>query len=90
MGVGSFIFIYKIILLMTTTSLIIILTLYAILIAFFVYMEFKLKDRDSHFELVEIVPLKGKNVINALKELGATDINIQEPTEYSFTFKGES
>lgn len=90
MGVGSFVFIYKIILLMTTTSLIIILTLYAVLIAFFVYMEFKLKDRDSHFELVEIVPLKGKNVITALKELGVTDINIQAPTEYSFTFKGES
>ena len=75
---------------MTTTSLTIILIAYAALIAFFVYMEFKLKGRDSHFELVEIVPLKGKNVINALDELGATDISNQEPTEYSFTFKGES
>ena len=42
---------------MTTTSLIIILIAYAILIAFFVYMEIKLKDRDSHFEIVEIMPL---------------------------------
>ena len=42
---------------MTTTSLTIILIAYAVLIAFFVYMEIKLKDRDSHFEIVEIVPL---------------------------------
>ena len=75
---------------MTTTSLIIILIAYAILIAFFVYMEFKLKNKDSHFELVEIVPLKGKNVITALKELGATDISNPDPTEFYFVFNKEN
>lgn len=75
---------------MTTTSLTIILIVYAVLIAFFVYMEFKLKDRDSHFEIVEIVPMKGKNVIDALKELGATDISNPEPTEFYFSFRGEN
>lgn len=75
---------------MTTTSLTIILIAYAVLIAFFVYMEFKLKDRDSHFEFVEIVPMKSKNVIDALKELGATDISNPEPTEFYFSFRGEN
>lgn len=75
---------------MPTTLLTIILTAYAVLIAFFIYMEFKLKDKDSHFELVEIVPLKGKNVITALKKLGATDISNPDPTEFHFVFNKEN
>ena len=57
----------------TTSSLIIMIALIAIL-CFFIYLEFRFKDNGSRLELVEIAPLNDKNIEDSLKKIGAKDI----------------
>ena len=88
MGVGVAFFIYNHIYVMTNTTLIIILIAFAVLTFFIVCLERRFAKDQSHLELVEMKPITDKNIVDTLKEFGATDIRINAEEEITFDYKG--
>ena len=73
---------------MTQTSLILILIAFAVLAFFIIRLERRFAKDQSHLELVEMKPITDKNIVDTLKEFGATDIRITSEEEITFNYKG--